>query len=407
MKTMTEELENINRRAFKGTCTIENAKVIADITTNNSREHLFKVVKELFAFSKKALDFVQSSDVQPTLSGQDSQILEKIIKEQLTAVLPDLLKNAMSTLPPVAAVQVQPESVHKEKPLPTMHTLTLKKKPEEEEGDVQPITENEWHTVRKDLRGSLKSIPVQKASLADGTATLRFVTKDHLDKAEKALANKYPKYNVSPKSEDQKKLDPKLSISDIHPDVTTKDTLLEELLEDNECIRELNGAEKMKVVYFDSADRFAVIQVSAEIREAIRQNSDRVYLGLETHRVRDRIHVIQCYHCQEFGHISGSKYCKSKDSDATCFYCAGSHSSRDCRSKKDRKSEKIKCSNCAKSRGHAERSAATTHKASDNLCPFFVREKERIMSRTMGCTEHTKNLYRQRVQELKIKLGRR
>ena len=78
-----------------------------------------------------------------------------------------------------------------------------------------------------------------------------------------------------------------------------------------------------------------------------------------------------------------------------------------CRSKKDRKNNKIKCSNCAKSRNYAEKSGAATHKASNSLCPFYVRETERMMSRTMGCTEQTKNAYRQRVQELRTKLGRR
>lgn len=215
------------------------------------------------------------------------------------------------------------------------------------------------------------------------------------------------KYKVYPKSEDQKKLEPKLTISNLDPDVTTKEKLQEELLDENECIKELNGAEKMKVVFLDNDNHFAVIQVSAEIREAIRINGDRVHLGLQSHRVRDRIHVVQCYHCQEFGHTSGSRYCKSKDSDSTCFFCAGSHASRDCRSKKDRRTDKIKCSNCSKSRSHAEKSAAATHKASDSLCPFYVREKERMMSRTMGCTEQTKNSYRLRVQELRTTLGRR
>ncbi len=258
--------------------------------------------------------------------------------------------------------------------------------------------------MRKDLKGSLKSIPVQKASLLSGTATLRFASKDHLDKAEKLLTNKY---KVSTKSEDRKKLEPKLTISDIDPDVTTKEMLQEELLDENEYIKELNGVEKMKVVFLDKKDRFAVLQVSTEIREAIRQKDDRVHLGLQSHRVRDRIHVVQCYHCQEFGHTSGSKYCKSKDSDSTCFFCAGNHASRDCQNKKNRKINKIKCSNCAKSKSYTERNAATTHKASDSLCPFYVRETERMMSRTMGCTEQTKNLYRQRVQELRTKLGRR
>lgn len=399
VKTMTEELDNLNKKSLKGTYTIESANAVADIPTNNSREHLFKVVKELFSFSKKALNFVQSSDMK--ISGHDSEIMENIIKKQLTDVLPNLLRDALSTFPPV---KVQRESIQEEKPLPKLHTLTVEKKPEEEEGAVQPITESEWtKVVRKDLKGSLKSIPVQKASLSSGTATLRFASKDHLDKAEQRLTNKY---KVSTKSEDRKKLEPKLTISDIDPDVTTKEMLQEELLDENECIKNLNGAEKMKVVFYDTDDHFAVIQVSAEIREAIRRNGDRIHLGLQSHHVKDRIHVVQCYHCQEFGHTSGSKYCKSKDSASTCFYCAGSHKSRDCGSKMDRKINKIKCSNCSKSKSHAEKRAATTHKASDSLCPFYVREKERIMSRTMGCTEQTKNSYRQRVQELRTKLGR-
>ena len=398
VKTMTEDLDAINKKSLKGTCTIDSAKTVADIPTSNSREHLFKVVKELFAFSKKALNLVQSAN---KISGQDSQTLENIIKKQLTDVLPGLLKETLSTLP---AVQVQPDPVQEEKPLPKMHTLTIEKKPEEEEGEVSPISENEWVTVmRNDLKGSLKGLPVQKASLSSGTATLRFASKDHLDRAEQVLT---PKYKVSPKSEDQKKLDPKLTISNLDPDITTKEKLQEELLDENEYIKELNGPEKMKVVFLDKDDHFAVIQVSAEIREAIRKNNDRVHLGLQSHRVWDRFHVTQCYHCQEFGHTSGSKYCKSKESASTCFYCAGSHKSRDCRSKKDRTINKIKCSNCSKSKSHAEKRTAMTHKASDSLCPFYIREKERIMSRTMGCTEQAKNSYRQRVQELRTKLGR-
>ena len=51
---------------------------------------------------------------------------------------------------------------------------------------------------------------------------------------------------------------------------------------------------------------------------------------------------------------------------------------------------KIKCSNCYKSRNHTERTSATTHKAWDTLCPFYVKEKEMLMSRTMGCTQQAK-----------------
>lgn len=395
---MTDELEQLNKKALKGTCTIESAKAVTDITTNNSREHLFKVVKDLFAFSKKALTQAAKTSDEKT-AGQDNQNLEDILKR----VMPDLLKDTLSSL---SHVQAHPEPAQEEKPLPDMHTLTVQNMPEEEEGEVKPISEDDWvKVVKKDLKGSLKSIPVQKASLTSGTATLRFSSKDNLDKAEKALTSKY---KVSPKSQEQTKLDPKLTISDLDPEISTADQLREELLDENKYIKDLvDASENMKVVFLDKKARFAVIQVSTEIREAIRHNNERVHLGLQSHRVRDRIHAVQCYHCQEFGHTSKSTiYCKSKHSDPTCCFCAGKHPSRECHNKKNNKTNKMKCANCAKSKSNAERNAATTHKASDSLCPFYVRETEKMMARTKGCTEQTKNLYRQRVQDLRKKLGR-
>ena len=103
--------------------------------------------------------------------------------------------------------------------------------------------------------------------------------------------------------------------------------------------------------------------------------------------------------------MADSPFCKSKDDAATCFYCAGKHSSKECTNKKERKVDKIKCVNCSKSRNPRERSACTSHKASDPLCPVFIREKERVMSRTAGSTE-AKNNYLTRVRDLKQKLGR-
>ena len=396
---MTDELENFNKKALKGK-TIESAKLLADLTSNNSRELLFNVVKDLYAFSKKAVTLIKTSDVKTT--GQD-QNLEDILKR----VMPGLLKDTLTSLSPVPPVQAHPEPAQEEKLLPDMHTLTVQIKPESDEDEVKPISEDDWvNVVKRDLKGSLKAIPVQKASLSAGTATLRFSSKGDLAKAEQALTIKY---KVVPKSEEQKKLDPKLTISNIDPDITTKEQLQEELLDENEYIRDLvDGSEQMRIVFLDEKKHFAVLQVSTVIREAIRRNNDRVHLGLQIHPVRDRIHAVQCYHCQEFGHTAKSLiYCKSKDSGATCSFCAGDHASKDCQNKKNNRTNKIKCANCAKSKGTVERNAATTHKASDSWCPFHVRETEKMMARTKGCTEQTKNLYRQRIQDLRTKLGRR
>ena len=391
---MKEELELINKKSFKGKSTIESATVLSDIDTTNKRDDMFAVIKELYNLSKNVLKLAKPSK-------QDTSNIEEVIKKQLADVLPGLLKTALSSVP---ALQNKEDTSVKEVTAPSeRHTVTLTKKSDTEENSPSPITDREWtEVVRSDLKGSLKAVPVKKATFLNGAATLDFTSKVHMEEAQKTLS---AKYEVSSKSEDRKKLDPKLTIFNIDPDVADGDQLLEELLEKNQSIRTLNVNKQMKVVFYNKSERYAVIQVSPAIRESIRQNGDYVHLDLGSHQVKDRIHVIQCYHCQEFGHMAGKVYCKSKDKDPVCFYCAGNHSSKDCKSRKERKVNKIRCHNCAKSRNSTDKAAANTHKASDTLCPFYIRERVRVMSRTAGC-EQAKNVYLQKIREQKLQLGR-
>ena len=67
-----------------------------------------------------------------------------------------------------------------------------------------------------------------------------------MEEAQKTLA---AKYEVSTKSQDQKKLDPKLTIFDIDTDVVDKEQLLEELLHKNQGINALNTNNRIKVVF--------------------------------------------------------------------------------------------------------------------------------------------------------------
>ena len=96
--------------------------------------------------------------------------------------------------------------------------------------------------------------------------------------------------------------------------------LTDEILNKNEKIKCLKEAgEVLKVVLFGKTQLYAVIQVSTTIREVIRSNRDRVCIDLQYYDVRYRIHVIQCYHCQEYGHMSGSPYCKQKGQGQPVF----------------------------------------------------------------------------------------
>ena len=396
MKKYNEELEVINK-SLKGTRkTICETKVPADIPSVNRREELFVIIKELYTFAKKVLEVTPPVLACTTFTSDDKN-LEDLIRKQLTDVLPGLLQNALQEQTPVEKVEKK-EAVRKPA---TQHTLLVEKI---SDNDEEKITDKEWVTVtRKDVKKKLKDVPVVKAAASNGTAKLLFDTKEDLDKATDALKGQY---KVTSKSEEKKKLNPKLTVSDIHVDVVDAEMLRKEILLKNERIRALEAAgDVFKVVFFDKDNRFAVLQVSPRMREVIRANRDRISIDLEYHSVKDRIHVIQCYHCQEYGHMRDSDYCKQKGQDATCFYCAGKHTSKDCRNKGDKKENRIKCSNCAKSKNKSERDACGTHKASDTLCPFFIRERVRIMSRTAGC-EETKNAYLKRIRELRQKFGR-
>ena len=391
-KKLEEELDVINN-SLKGKKTIESASVLTDIPSNNSKDDMFNIIKELYNFSKKALlDLTKLKNL-----GVSSQPdIQSLIKQQLTDTLPGLLQEALqkhSSLDTTVKDSID---------VPVSHTIVIEKLKSGDEEEQVEISEEEWtKVVKKDVKKTLKSVPVIKARSSEGSAKLHFKSKEHMDQAKEALQ---AKYKVTSNTREIKKLDPKVTIADIDPDIKSKEVLLEKLLEKNEFIKVLHSSGGVfKVVFFDDSERFAALQVSPEIREAIKQRSDKLCLDLQQHLVRDRIHVIQCFHCQEYGHMSGSLYCKQKDSSPTCFYCAGSHKSKDCRNKVERKS--IKCANCEKSKNRWEKSKCTSHKASDTLCPSYIREKERIMSRTAGC-EEAKNLYLQRVKELQRKYGR-
>ena len=414
LKKMEEQLKTINRSAmkFKGKkdenenkikITIQSG-IFADLDSSVKRPDMFQTIQDLYTFSKNALQLTQTilgTKQATTPNEQESPDFKEIIKTQLKEVLaevlptilPDLLNTVVATLPKENKTQEETKLAEK-------HTLTVEKKTTDSE-EPEPITIAD----EKEMKGSLKVNPVKNFRVSGSTVTFKFRTKDQLNKAETVFKSQ-DKYKVSTKSEPGKKLDPKLSIRNIPSDITNKETLLEKLLEKNEILKCSSGKDDaVKVVFFDENEKSAVIRVTAAVRESIRQNRDYVHIDLREHHVTDRIHVIQCYHCQEFGHMANSMYCKAKDKDPTCFFCAGNHKSKDCRNKSDNNVNKIKCSNCAKSSKHSEKNSAKTHKASDNLCPSYVRERTGIMNRTAGC-ENAKNWYVQKTKETKLRLGR-
>ena len=204
---MKDELDNLNKNSTKGKKTLESANTIQDIDSTNTREYLFNVVKDLYKFSKKVI-----SSSKPRANEQDATNIEETIKKQLADVLPGHLKKALSEVP---ALQKKEETTIKEAAPTERHTVTFTKSIGEEEA---PITSRDWsEVVCPDLKNSLRDVPVKNVSFTNGTATLDFTSKAHMQAAQKNLS---AKYEVVTRSTDQKKLDPKLTIYDVDIAVT-------------------------------------------------------------------------------------------------------------------------------------------------------------------------------------------
>lgn len=110
----------------------------------------------------------------------------------------------------------------------------------------------------------------------------------------------------------------------------------------------------------------ATIRVSNLIRSAISNQNDRLFVGSQTCKVYDRIFVLRCYNCQDFGHHS--KDCKS---GATCGFCSGKHETRTCPIKTN--SGQSSCANCAKA-NHED----TNHEANSLYCPVYLEQLEKV-----------------------------
>ena len=362
----------------------------------NTRLMLAGMVKELYVLCGKAVDIMESKDSAATkiAIGEVSTTTEdiaQIIKRQLQTLLPAALKEAMKN-------DNEPEKTTEK--TDTHHQLILENK---DSGGSN--TKAEWTTVtKKGIGEKLKDIPANKFSVTnDGKASIYFPNKESLELATDALSGDY---KLTSKSTKEKKLLPKLKILDVSPDSlegTREDVqrnLKTSICNKNPQISALvqQNDESLKVVYYDTKNEFTVIQVSPDIRQAIRQANDKIYLGLGSHRVRDHFHVIQCYHCQGLGHKTGSRFCKRKQLTPVCLYCAGEHQSRQCNHKGQH--NKHKCHNCTNSKIKAYKNNANSHTATDELCPFIIKEKEYMISRTVNSAQ-SKNEFQRRLQHLK------
>ena len=161
-----------------------------------------------------------------------------------------------------------------------------------------------------------------------------------------------------------------------------KDKIWQTIMDKNDSIKTLVETDHtLEVVYFKK-HKFSctvAIKVSPEIRSHIFDScSSKVYMFSSRCNVTDRCYVKQCFHCQNFGHIS--KDCAVKSNVPTCMYCSGPHETKSCSLKTSPESHL--CCNCRKSPDETVNKNFATHNAGAQDCPVLQSIISRIHQNT-------------------------
>lgn len=126
----------------------------------------------------------------------------------------------------------------------------------------------------------------------------------------------------------------------------------------------------------------AVVRVSSKIRDMIRSDRNRLFLGITTCRIFDRFHVKRCNKCQDFGHFKDN--CPNP---ARCGYCGENHESDSC-PHKDKDPSTHSCVNCKRENPQN----CVGHNAFSRNCPSYINAQKRLQA-TIPYYERNKNQY--------------
>ena len=316
--------------------------------------------------------------------GGSANELKTQIVDELKLCLPQLISNfAMSNS---TKSNLSNETVDCDKQM--KHTLLL----QPHDPATSTYSESSWaEVVQHHLPDKLSEVPVKKVGLTSGgKGYMSFPDEESRNIAAESL-----KENFCVKMQDKsvKSTYPKLKISGIDKKVFNTNNLEElknAILLKNDALKEMViKKEKLFEIMFFLDDKRSsqfgsvVVKVDLVIRQMIQNRGNKIFLGLSSCFVTDRVHLTQCYTCQEFGHKAGSPACKVKEGHV-CLYCSENHLSRECPQKRNKAYVNFKCSNCSKSSNPHVRSKAGGHSTTSYECPTLQAELKAVLSKTMG-----------------------
>ena len=263
------------------------------------------------------------------------------------------------------------------------HAILLENKGDED-GESEAYDQQSWvNVVKSSISGKLKHVPVKRSLVTkSGQGCIIFPTKGDQEQAEALLKDDF---NVSVSTKKSKPLLPKIKVFKVDECYTKddKEVLKMAILEKNPYINALvSDNHTFEVLIIDEKYHYCIIKVSPTLRDAIIKRGS-LFIDMESHNVKDHVHVIQCFSCQDHGHKKGDAECPHKGTNKSiCLYCGGEHESKTCPHKKDR--SKWNCINCMRSSNREIRQNAKGHTSTSSLCPILIQQAKSIINRTQG-----------------------
>ena len=278
----------------------------------------------------------------------------------------------------------------------TSSTKSLHVKKSSTEARAQPIEDrtthqviisldaNEKHTEQtfaEKVKSNLSSVPVTSVKvIKDGQGVINFPDKSSRDVG---LSNLAKDFKAEANNRPQRMLLPKITIFGIRSsDYTNSDheKLKHAICEKNPSLKSLIDNGKVFEILFikddwrRSGSSLAVVKVDKDIYSAILQQKRQIYIDFSRCHISDRFRVIQCYRCQQFGHVSSN--CASPSQ--VCRYCSECHNSQNCPFKSN--PGNYKCPNCK-----------MNHTSNSTKCSVLQSQVEILMKHTQGMESRTKN----------------
>ena len=192
-------------------------------------------------------------------------------------------------------------------------------------------------------------------------------------------------FKVSVSSKKKKQLLPKIKVLKINERYKKDDKkiLKMAILEKNPYINTfVADKHTFEVLIIDEKYHYCILKVSPTLRDAMMKRGT-LFIDMESHTIKDHVHVIQCFSCQVHGHKKGNSECKHKGTDKnTCLYCSGDHESKSCPNMCDQSC--WNCVNCMNSSSSQIRMNAKGHTSTSLYCPILIQQPKSIISRTQG-----------------------